>query len=238
MPALKDRLIRLLNQKQLSQTQLAERIGVSRQAVQFWTSGRSEPTGKNLYKLADFFEVDPNWLKDGSHPSADEIGSRVAAEPYREDEEDIPDGYVAIPEYHLVFSAGPGEPMDDAIPSWQLLESADRAIYKRSYFQANQINPNRCRRATVRGDSMEPLLYAGDKVLFEENPGCPIIDGSVYVMSFGGDMRIKRLYRKANGDIVLHSDNPRYSDETISGNDLDLIRIYGRVIDRSGSGGL
>ena len=45
-------------------------------------------------------------------------------------------------------------------------------------------------------------------------------------------------YRKANGSLVIHSDNPKYTDETITKDDQTLIHIFGRVIYREGSGGL
>lgn len=41
----------------LSQEYVAERLGVSRQAVSKWESGRSEPTARNLVELAEVFEV-------------------------------------------------------------------------------------------------------------------------------------------------------------------------------------
>lgn len=43
--------------RKLSQEQLAEQLGVSRQAVSKWETGQSEPTAKNLVELARLFEV-------------------------------------------------------------------------------------------------------------------------------------------------------------------------------------
>lgn len=84
---------------------------------------------------------------------------------------------------------------------------------------------------------MEPFICDGDKVLFvEQAPGTPIRDGKVYALSYGGALKIKRLYRKANGDLIISSDNPKYPDEVIPNAEIDdLVRIYGRVIERSGS---
>lgn len=229
---LKDRLNRLLARKSMTQQQLADAINVSRQAVQFWTSGRSEPKGVNLAKISEYFEVSPSWLQSGGH--ADPYIERVVISPFDQDENADDDRFVSIPEYRLTFAAGD---KCGAEPSWEELHEAEACAYRQSFFANRRINPEKCKRVRVTGDSMEPTLYDGDKVLFVDGYE-RIVDGAVYAISFCGDMRLKRLYRKANGGIIIHSDNPRYPDETIEPEEQDLLRIYGRVIDRSGSGGL
>ena len=51
---------KLRQEKKLSQEALAERVGVSRQAVTKWESGQSAPSTENLLLLAQIFEVDLN----------------------------------------------------------------------------------------------------------------------------------------------------------------------------------
>ena len=46
-----------------TQTELAERIGVSRQSIVWWETGRAIPFGKNLIKLARVFGVDPGQIE-------------------------------------------------------------------------------------------------------------------------------------------------------------------------------
>lgn len=50
---------------------------------------------------------------------------------------------------------------------------------------------------------------------------------------------IKRLYRRANGTVVIHSDNEdgRYIDETMTPEDQEreCFRVYGRAIERVGT---
>lgn len=41
----------------LSQVYVADRLGVSRQAVSKWEAGRSEPTASNLVDLAELLEI-------------------------------------------------------------------------------------------------------------------------------------------------------------------------------------
>lgn len=51
------KLLELRNQKELSQSKLAQKVGVSKQSVKAWETGDSFPTGKNLEKLSRFFNV-------------------------------------------------------------------------------------------------------------------------------------------------------------------------------------
>ena len=85
---------------------------------------------------------------------------------------------------------------------------------------------------------MEPTLNDGDTVLVV-NQVERIIDGAIYVFSVRNEMMIKRLYRRANGTIVIHSDNDdgRYVDEVMTPEDQEreCFRIYGRAIERSGA---
>lgn len=228
-----DRINLLLAKKNLTQAQVADAIKVTRQAMSFWCTGRSFPTGQNLMKLAQFFGVNHEWLKTGETNQTEKFEEVRGIEP----EEMTPEGFVAIPEYQLVFSCGGGA--EPPRSEFELRSGIKPAYYRREFFIERHLNPAKCKRATVDGDSMEPVLFDGDKVLFvEENQPVRIKDGAVYAISYFGDLKMKRLFQKANGEIVIHSDNPQYADETVSLVDQDALRIYGRVIDKSGSGGL
>lgn len=60
-----DRLYQLRREKGLSQEELAEVVGVTRQAVQKWESGASRPDMDNLTALARYFGVTLDWLITG-----------------------------------------------------------------------------------------------------------------------------------------------------------------------------
>ena len=53
-------------QARLSQEKLAERMGVSRQAVAKWESGQSAPTTENLFRLAELFRITVDELATGT----------------------------------------------------------------------------------------------------------------------------------------------------------------------------
>ena len=53
----------LCDRRSVSPAELAERLGVSRQAVYGWLSGR-EPRGSHLLQLTEFLKIDPAELYD------------------------------------------------------------------------------------------------------------------------------------------------------------------------------
>ena len=64
--ALKDHRLRC----QMTQEFVAERLGVSRQAVSKWENGTSDPSTSNLLALADLYSVDAADLLREVHPKA------------------------------------------------------------------------------------------------------------------------------------------------------------------------
>lgn len=60
------RLYQLRREKGMSQEDLAEVVGVTRQAVQKWESGASRPDMENLTALARYFGVTLDWLITGA----------------------------------------------------------------------------------------------------------------------------------------------------------------------------
>ena len=59
---LREKLIVLRDRAGLSQMELAERLGVSRQAVSRWESGDTTPTMDKLKSLAKIYGVSLDWL--------------------------------------------------------------------------------------------------------------------------------------------------------------------------------
>ncbi len=65
----RDRLFDLRRQAGLSQEELANLMGVTRQAVQKWEAGTSRPDMDNLASLADYFQVSLDYLVTGKETS-------------------------------------------------------------------------------------------------------------------------------------------------------------------------
>lgn len=59
---LSEKLYMLRKKSGLSQEQLAEQLGVSRQAISKWESGQSVPESEKLILLSDYFKVTVDYL--------------------------------------------------------------------------------------------------------------------------------------------------------------------------------
>lgn len=65
---LADRIQQLRKSRGISQEELADRIGVSRQAVSKWESGQTSPDLEKIVLLSDYFEVTTDYLLKGVSP--------------------------------------------------------------------------------------------------------------------------------------------------------------------------
>ncbi len=82
---------------------------------------------------------------------------------------------------------------------------------------------------------MLPVLGSGDLVLVDLSKR-DIIDGKIYALVVGNDVKIKRLKRKYDGSLVVMSDNPlpEYNDETIPPDAIEHVYIIGQAVHRGG----
>lgn len=225
-----ERLNKALEYSNKKRIDLAAACGVSRAAVTQWTNGSVDGFSKTSYAsaAAKFLGVSLQWLAEGKGEMLDNTNIHAF-----EDGDMPPDDVVVIHEYKLTFGANPAGV--EAEPEWVIDEQGEDYWYKRQFFQKRHLNPDRCKRARVSGDSMEPTVCAGDRFMFnseiDPRPGCVIIsDGEIYAISVDGQMKIKRLSRSKDG-IVVRSDNPAYPPEIYSGEEMNRLRIYGKVVE-------
>lgn len=66
-----DILLNLRKSKGISQEELADKIGVSRQAVSKWESGQSIPELDKIILLSDYYGVTTDYILKGTEPIAD-----------------------------------------------------------------------------------------------------------------------------------------------------------------------
>lgn len=111
------------------------------------------------------------------------------------------DGFVPIPMVRLRLSAG--------ITGYQAEpEARDGGTLgmRRSWLERNQYSPSHLIAIYVKGESMEPSLYAGDIVVINTLDTKPVA-GAVYAFNYEGEAVVKRLARDA-AQWWLTSDNP------------------------------
>lgn len=240
MSQLRRNLAYLIAKHGINPTVLAKATGVQQPTIHRILKGESDdPRTATVQPLADYFGVTVEFLRTGDIEGSDIVGERtvkdanvVALHP----EETTPSDSIQVKEYRVSFSAGNGHQA-----TYDAIEEAEPATYRLSWFHKTGIKPKNARRFKVVGDSMEPFLFAGDSVLIdtgETDPAC-IIDGKVYAIRYGNDLRVKRLFRRLDGTLILRSDNPAYKDEEVPPELAEEhISILGRVRDKSGAGGL
>lgn len=80
MAMFKEMLRYLRNRENLSQSELADRLGVSKSTISMYEVGKREPDFETLETIADFFNVDINFLlgKAGSENSTYYIHEETA----------------------------------------------------------------------------------------------------------------------------------------------------------------
>ncbi len=68
-----DRIQHLRKAKGISQEELADKIGVSRQSVSKWESEQSSPDVEKVILMSDYFEVTTDYLLKGIEPAANDV---------------------------------------------------------------------------------------------------------------------------------------------------------------------
>lgn len=208
--------------------QLARDFGVQPPSVHEWLKFGRVAKGR-LTRIAEYFGRDLAWFLDQDYKGPP--GGKKGVMAYHA-EEPAPPGTVQIKESSVRFSAGGGR-----VHFEEIVES-EPATYRLSWLRSEGINPRRSKRFKVVGHSMEPTLFPGDTVLVDTSQ-TEIIDGKVYAIRYGEELRIKKVSRRLDGTIVLTSFNPEYGPETIAPEvAAERLQIIGRVCDKSGKGGL
>lgn len=187
----------------LEQQELAERIGVSKQAYFKWEKGLSKPTKANIAKLEKVLKVPEGYL------SEDEISSlyKQLTEPNQEKAityvRDLVSSQKVISiaekrsEYHVYekLSAGIGASVYGDLD------------YDVVYY--NEELPHDFA-SWVDGNSMEPTYQNGEVALIRET-GFDY-DGAVYAVVWDSQTYIKKVYREEEG-LRLISINKDYPDK-------------------------
>nr|DAI64520.1 MAG TPA: Repressor protein CI [Caudoviricetes sp.] len=209
---------------------LAKHCGIRPSSVTDWFSGKTKTIGyKHAILAAEYLQVSASWLADGT---GDMKSPSVRTYEGIENGDNLADSeFIIIPQYYVQASAGPGN--ENEIIFEEVKDPEGGFIKPRSWFQTHLINPDNCKTFLVHGDSMEPYLWDGDKILVDCSPE-DIISGKVYVFMINGKMRVKVLRPLING-LLIRSFNPEIPDETLTANDLETFKLIGRVRDRAGN---
>ncbi|HFI0640009.1 TPA: XRE family transcriptional regulator [Streptococcus suis] len=217
----KERLKNRRNEKKLSQSEIASKIGVNRTAFHNWENGKSIPNQKNLIALSKildvpvtYFESEYNIVNNYLQLSPD---NQLKAEGYVEElllsqqTSNVISLFSVQVLSDIQLSAGLGEGFFDEFETETVYSDEEQYGYDIA--------------AWISGNSMEPVYQDGEVALIRAS-GFDY-DGAVYALSWNGSVYIKKLYREVDGFRMV-SLNDNYPDKFIPYEDEP--RIVGLVV--------
>lgn len=209
----RERLLELTRQKGSSLARLSEMIGRNttylQQFIRKGSPKRLEERDRRM--LADFFQVPESEL-GGPEEKSYNPSSRLPLE----------GGWVDVPRLPVSASAGPGSAIGDELPF-------DNFRFSKRWLREQGLEGGELSAITVEGDSMEPLLRAGDEVLVDRRTR-PFRDG-IHVVRLEDTLLVKRVASQGGGRLSLLSQNLAYPPIDV---DMNEVEIIGRVVWKSG----
>ncbi|BCK45809.1 TPA: helix-turn-helix domain-containing protein [Streptococcus suis] len=200
-------------EKDLSQVEIAEILGINKSSYSSWESGRAKPNQKNLAALADILDVDITYFESEYNIVNNYLqlspNNQVKAEEYVEElllsqqTSNVTPLFSVQVLSDVQLSAGLGEGFFDEFETETVYSNEEQYGYDIA--------------AWIEGDSMEPIYKSGEVALICSN-GFDY-DGAVYALSWNDSVYIKKLYRDEDGFrmVSLNKDYPEkfipYEDE-------------------------
>lgn len=209
MSTMSDRLSSLVQDRPVST--IAKACDISNTAMQSYLKKGSIPSADKAARIADFFDVDLEWLITGQQskraiPSTSNAGVGDA---------------IAVPYYQDVYaSAGFGNEAT-SVETELVCMTADILPYRSRHLAV--IN--------VAGDSMEPTLMSEERVIVDTSVTNYARPG-IYVLRWDGCLYVKRLEKEPMGPLHIISDNPSvpsWKIDAVPDSQVE-IAILGRVV--------
>ncbi len=196
----------------LSQPVFAARHGVKQNDISRLETGRVlNPAPGLLLSIARASAVSIEWLLTGDRKTP--TGSSVA-----EDE------FIYVPRLQVTAEGGEGfENHDEPVVDHLAFRSdwvRDQLRIKQEYLVSIQTS----------GDSMEPTISEGDELLVDTSKQEITVDG-IYCLKLSiGQLVVKRVQRKPDGELIIVSDNPKYQPFPMEPGGSESMRVIGRVV--------
>lgn len=222
MNAYAERLLFAIKRKGMNQTELARRIGVKQQSINYLCNLKGSQTGsKHTPEIARVLGVKADWLASGKGQM--ELGLLDPAGLH-----DNPVMQLDRTDYSTKVIR---------IPYWTSTHGEVEMLrYQTDWLDMLDIDVDQyeCLRVIVcSGKEMEQEYKEGDVVLVDiaQNEVSRVVSGEAYAINYSGEAKIRRLIRKIDGSIVVRSDNNGSpDDEHVHLTALDDLEIIGKVL--------
>lgn len=213
--ALGARINRLLSEREMSQSELARRVGVRQSTINDLVQGNSQGS-KHLHRIARELGTTPAYLigetddpleNAPAAPSAIAIAEQLDA--------------VLVPQVEIGLSMGGGSIIDD----WPVVQQVPMS---RAWLRNLTTSlPEHLMIARGDGDSMMPTLLDGDLAIIDRAQNTPKQNDRIWALTYGGWGMIKRLRSLPDGSLQINSDNAAVSPIVAYEGEAQII---GRVV--------
>ena len=194
--------------RNITQGELAAKLGISRSAVGMYETGGREPDFEMMEAIADIFNVDMDYLMGRSQVER--------KHPIPPPNSEIPPGFQPMPEMDIVPLVGRiacGTPITAE-------ENIERMVCVPSKWHATFT-------LTCEGTSMEPRIHDGDLVAIRSQP--TVENGEVAAVRIDGEATLKRVYLH-QGFIELRAENPAFESIILAKEEMNTVTIEGKAV--------
>lgn len=213
MSKFSERFKLLRKERGLSQAALATELGFTKSSVNMYERGDREPGLESLETIADFFNVDMDYLLGKS-----DVQNRFLYTPVSDAESvALPDNILSMPATYTVPLLGTiacGEPILAA-------ENIEDNVEVPEHIHADFAL--RC-----KGDSMiNARIHDGDIVYIRQQPA--VNNGEIAAVLIGDEATLKRVYVYED-HVVLQPENPAYAPLVYFKDAMQAVRILGKAV--------
>lgn len=189
----------------LTQKEVADALGIKKQSVSGWETGKAEPSPDSLDQLTELLGVTRSWLLGrGEHLRP---ASRTARSV------DLPDlaAVVSVPYFGRV---GAGDPRDPPVVVGEI--DVSPSLYAADFGEPPRIEGNefvayeQFGYFRIDGDSASPVFFDGERLPVQllPNHGHRFVNDLLYVFLWDGMHQLKRLRLHPRGRVEAMSLNP------------------------------
>ena len=189
-----------------SQANLAKALNVSRSAITQAKRNDSIPK-KWIFELSRLYNLNPAWLEKGTGPTFSNQNN------YQEI-------FLQVPKVRARLSAGGG--------SFETEPEIEEFYSFRNDWLSKKGKSEDMVLMDIIGNSMEPELKEGDTVLIDQSQKA-VLAGAIYAVGLDDTIVVKRLEKRPK-ELVLFSENKSYPPIGFRGEEMNSVRIIGKVI--------
>lgn len=190
-----------------SQAELASALNINRSAI---TQARKKDSipDKWVLQLYRSFGLNPDWIESG-------IGHTFQQQSNPND-----NAFADVPKVKARLSAGGG--------SFEVGSEIEGYYAFRNDWLKAKGTIDKMVLMDIFGNSMEPEMKDGDTILIDESQK-DVLAGAIYAVGVDDTIMVKRLEKHPN-KLVLISDNKDYSPIYLQSEEINSVRIIGKVI--------